>query len=133
MDDINLGLQPIPKGMSWTKEGGLQWSQHQLDMDEAQAQTMTDDRRTLDLIRQLADTITMGIKFTVDLPIDHEDGKSPMLDTAAWVQPGQPVPGHGDTIRYSYYEKPTTSPLVFHANGAHTWRTKITTLAQEGI
>ena len=30
-----------------------------------------------------------------------------------------------------YYEKEVTSPLVFHAKGAHTWRSKIVTLGEE--
>jgi hypothetical protein len=84
------------------------------------------------IINQLADNITPGIKFTVDIPTDHEDGKTPMLDTAVWVERST-TPEEGDSIRYSYYEKPTTSPLVFHAAGAHGWRSKITTLAMEVV
>ena len=79
----------------------------------------------------MANNITKGIKFTVDLPRDNPDGKSPMLDSAVWVERGTSEPGKGDRVRYTYYEKETSSPLVFHAHGAHTWRIKITTLAND--
>ena len=34
-------------------------------------------------------------------------------------------------IRHSFYEKPITSPLVFHGRGACATRQKIVTLAEE--
>ena len=34
-------------------------------------------------------------------------------------------------ICHSFYEKPITSPLLFHAKGAHGFRTKLVTLTEE--
>ena len=34
-------------------------------------------------------------------------------------------------IRHTFYQKVTTSPLVFYAQGAYGWKAKITTLAEE--
>ena len=88
----------------------------------------------MDIIREKASTITKGIRFTSDLPEDHQNGKAPMLDTQVWVQRGQERNGRweGDVVRYGYYEKPTTNPKVFAQKGAHGWRNKISTLAMEG-
>ena len=37
-----------------------------------------------------------------------------------------------NVIRYSYYEKPVTTPIVFHTRGGYAWRSKIVILAEEG-
>ena len=34
-------------------------------------------------------------------------------------------------IRHTFYEKSVTAPLVFHSKSAHTWRSKLVTLAEE--
>ena len=34
-------------------------------------------------------------------------------------------------IRHSFHEKPVMSPTVFHSNGAHEWRSKVTTMSEE--
>merc|ERR1712074_32842 len=88
-------------------------------------------RRTVDIIREKASSITKGVKFTSDLPEDHTNGMVPMLDTQVRVQKGREVDGKwvGDMVRYSYYEKPTTNPKVFAQKGAHSWRNKISPLA----
>jgi hypothetical protein len=118
--------------MMWTKDWLLLWTQAQIDLDLLPG-APRDNVRTMDLVRNLADSITTGVGFTVDLPSDHLDGKAPMRDTAVWVQRGTGSPGKGNIIRYCYYEKPTTSPLFFHAHGAHAWRTKLTTLFMEVV
>ena len=89
----------------------------------------------MDLIQRKANEITKGLKFTVDLPENHPNGKAPMLDTQVWVERGRMTNEGwvGDTIRYGYYEKPTTNPKVFARQGAHGWRNKIATLAMEGV
>ena len=50
-----------------------------------------------------------------------------MLDLEVWseVREGKSI------IRHSFYEKPITAPMVFHALGAHSWRTKIVTMSEE--
>ena len=68
-----------------------------------------------------------GIKFTVDLPGRHTSGKVPMLDLAVWLEETRGV----KTIRHTYFEKPTTSPLVFHGRGACAIKQKITILGEE--
>ena len=40
-----------------------------------------DDKRTFELVRKMVDTLIPGLKFTVDIPANHTDGKCPILDT----------------------------------------------------
>ena len=66
-------------------------------------------------------------KVTVDLPERHKEKKVPMLDLCVWLD------DQGDVkiIRHGFYEKPTTSPLVFHGRGACSTKQKITILSEE--
>ena len=58
-----------------------------------------------------------------------------MLDLQVWAEEGKESEGGKEgrpaRIRHSFYQKDTTSPLVFHAAGAYSWRPKITTMAEE--
>ena len=123
----------IPAGMRWNENWELVKSEtRNAETDpEVEEPIIPDDVRTMKLVQELANSITPGIKFTTDLPSANATGKAPMLDTAVWVEPGDKQSGTGDVIRYTFYEKPATAPLVFHARGAHPWRTKLQTLALE--
>ena len=87
----------------------------------------TDAARTFELIREVGDKLIPGLKLTVDLPEFHNSGRCPMLDIQVWMEKHE----GRSRVRHSFYQKPSTSPLVFHAGGAHTWRSKIITLAEE--
>ena len=50
-----------------------------------------------------------------------------MLDIEVWTE----REGDWSKIRHSFYEKPTTLPMVFHAKGAFEWRSKIVTMSEE--
>ena len=50
-----------------------------------------------------------------------------MLDVSVWLDRKE---GH-PRIRHSFFEKPITSPLVFHGRGACASRQKIVTLSEE--
>ena len=118
VDDSNLVAQTIPRGFSWQDvEGDLRlvWSQKTLDVDNQEGKT--DTLRTMELIRQVGNTLLPGLKLTIELPELHPESKCPMLDIQVWKE---------DTsegfwiVRHSFYQKPTTSPLVFHSGVAHT-------------
>ena len=78
-------------------------------------------------VQELANMLVGGIKFTIDLPERYADGKVPMLDLSVWMD----VRDGWKVIRHSYYEKPTTSPLVFTGRGACSTKQKITILSEE--
>ena len=69
------------------------------------------------MIKEVADKLISGIKFTVDLPETNRSGRCPMLDLEVWLD--NTVEG-GKKIRHRFYEKPMASPLVFRATSAYT-------------
>ena len=74
--------------------------------------------RTMDLVKEMANSLVPGICFTTDLPSNYQNEKVPMLDTQVWVESS----GTGSSrIRHTYYEKQVTSPLVFHNKGGMSY------------
>ena len=51
-----------------------------------------------------------------------------MLDLKVWKEVGEDGIA---VVRHTFYEKDVSAPLVFHAKGAHTWRSKLVTLSEE--
>ena len=87
-----------------------------------------DNERTLELIKDEANQLIKGLKFTIDCQEQNSDGKCPMLDLKVW----QEVNSEGVVVVWhTFYEKEVTAPLVFHAKGAHTWCSKLVTLGEE--
>ena len=129
VDDINTALQVIPKGHKWTQDDKerwiLRWSQEQMEKDERESKS--DSLRTMELVREVGNSLVPGLKLTLDIPEFHQTGKVPMLDIQVWVDQEM----DSAVIRHSFYQKPSTSPLVFHSGGAHGWRSKLVTLAEE--
>ena len=59
-------------------------SQEQEDADiEVGAE---DEVQTLELVRQEGDRQVLGLRFMVDLPSKHPDGRCPMLDLKVWKE-----------------------------------------------
>ena len=83
VDDVNLAMRIIPKEITWSEDGHLTWSEAQMEQDVTD-NTLADDARTMLLVCELVDSITLGVKFTIDLPSDHTNGRTPMLDVLVW-------------------------------------------------
>ena len=102
----------------WSKE------RERMDIEEG----TWDSERTLNLIREEANKLVSGLKFTIDSQKKNKDNKCPMLDLEVWKE----VRNEGcAVIRHTFYEKDVTLPLVIHTKGAHTWRSKLVTLGEE--
>ena len=79
-------------------------------------------------IQEMANKLLEGIKFTVDLPGRYQTAKVPMLDLAVWMDT---MEGGAQKVRHTFYEKPTSSPFVFHGRGAFAMRQKVVVLGEE--
>ena len=64
-----------------------------------QDKNIPEDERTFNLLREIGDSIYSCVKFTVDVPSFHQDGRLPVLDPKIEVQNG-------------FYEKPCSSEVV---------------------
>ena len=113
VDDVNLAVSPIPQGHSWHNIDGewkLVWTRDRQQQDEESKSSAS--VRTMELVREVGDKLVPRLKLTKDLPEYYPNGKCPMLDIQVWLEEKQGF----SKIRHTFYEKPTTLPLVFHAS-----------------
>ena len=101
VDDMNTAVEVIPKGYRWknveSEDRQLVWSESMAEIDRKEG--IPDSERTMQLIRELADVLMPGLKFTVDVVENHASGKVPMLDLTVWTEVGDESKGTGDSIR----------------------------------
>ena len=111
VDNLNLVTGILEKGWRWVKQetGKLEveWTQERFEEDLEKDEP--DEVRSMERMREMASSLVEGIIFTVDLPINHESKKVPMLDIAVWLDQDH---GGNPRVRHTYYEKTTTSPLL---------------------
>ena len=81
----------------------------------------------MEKLRWLRDRMVPGLRLTQDLPENHVSEKCPKLDFQVWVQETEEY----SVIRHTFFQKATTSPLVFHAQGGYGWKPMMTTLSEE--
>ena len=90
VDDCILAKSIIKMGYKWLKttEGGmLVWRLVWLEEQEIEDRRIgeMDQRRTMNLLVEAANSIIKGIKFTSDTPELHGNSMCPMLDNEVWV------------------------------------------------
>ena len=78
------------------------------------------------LVRQVAEAEDLMMKFTIDIPTDHDDNKISVLDLKIGLNKEM-----DDRIDYEFFEKPTRNPKVILAESAINLNTKRTILTQE--
>ena len=126
VDDINIATDLIKDGYKWQKEGDqwvLRWSEEMSLADRNRSR----ESATIQKIKWIGDRLIPGLRLTYDIPELHPNKRCPMLDFQVWAE----ELGGEAVIRHTFFEKDTSSPLVFHANSAYSWKPKITTLAEE--
>ena len=126
VDDTNFYVEALAQGMRW-EHGQLLWTEEKEEEDKREG--LSDSRRTLNVLLDVANSVYTFVKFTGDLPEDHDDGKCPMLDLSVWKE----SIGDQEIVKHAYYEKPCASQMVIMWDSAVPDRMKITTLSQEGV
>ena len=121
VDDENPVLQPVPFG-SRLINGILQIDQDLVESDKL----IPHDRRTFNLVQEVANNIWPNIQFTVDVPSECKSGLIPMLDMEVGINQ------LGLIIR-KFYCKPMNTPYTILSRSAHSWQIKRSTLTQEGV
>ena len=74
-DDITLVAEALEKG-SKLVEGKIVMDEEKRKNDSSKK----DDEISMEIIREIAESIDDIVKFTVDLPSNHENGKIAILD-----------------------------------------------------
>ena len=95
---------------------------HEADLD-----TREPDRRTAEVVKAVADSVTSMLLWTVDYPSANMSGKLPILDIETWCEETD----RGTRTCYSFYMKPMANPVSIPASSAIPNATKYATYRQE--
>ena len=119
----NITLLPtvIPKGWKIV-DNELVFSNAQKELDEKE--NMKEDKRTMLIIKEIANSIDNQFSVTFDVPSNHPDGRVPILDVKVAVN-------KNNKVDYIFFKKPMANIKVIQKNSAMSYRQKITTLTQE--
>ena len=120
-DDINVCTESLEKG-SKLVDGEIIIDEEKRTIDEGKS----DDIITMEIIREIAETIDPNIKLTIDSPSSHEDKLMPILDLKVGLNPEENY-----RIDYQFFEKPTKNEKVLMANAAMRAKSIRTILTQE--
>ena len=86
----------------------------------------TEAKVTIEIIQEVANTISPMIKLTFETPCNFEDGKMPVLDVKINVNENEM-----DRIDFEFFQKTTKNPRVIMADSALSFEKKRTILTQE--
>ena len=122
VDDTNLVGKKCEVGARY-ENGSIIITQNSINEDEGEP----DDKRTMQLLQTIANSIHPSIRMTIDYPSKYPDGKVPMLDVKMWIEEKE----GRQQIVYEHYEKEMATKSVIHAASAIPKKTKRTVLTQE--
>ena len=90
-----------------------------------QDREVPEDLRTMNLLKDISNTITACVQYTVDCPSLHQDGRVPVLDLKVSVEDGK--------IVHDFSEKPCASKYVVPFSSANIRSMKMAALVEEGL
>ena len=121
VDDENPTFKPVPFGARLVNGKVTIIDQH-IQNDKK----IPHDKRTFDIVLEIANSIWSNIQFTMEVPSESPSGYIPVLDMQVAInQFGQ--------ITRRFYSKPMNTPFTILARSAHSWQIKRSTLTQEGV
>ena len=130
VDDINMAIQATPVGMRY-KDGKTYVDERSVAEDEG----VTNDERTMTLVKQIGNDIHPSIQLEVDYPSKYQDRELPILDLKVWIETKEKeTEKRGEktsVIMYEFYSKSMASKAVINATSALNWSTKRTVPTQE--
>ena len=92
---------------------GVRFDETKLKMVRIEELVETDknvpeDKRTMEELRKIANTVYQCIQFTTDCPSSHQAEKVPVLDLQLFV-------AMDGKVKYEFYEKPCANKFVMQA------------------
>ena len=122
VDDVNMAADELPVGTRFA-DGRLF-----VDDGEVAGDMLTPgDKRTMEVIKSVGNSIHWSIQLEIDYPSNHNDGKMPSLDLKLYVRDIQ----GSQKIVHEFYAKDVSSKAVVNANSALSIQQKRTVLTQE--
>ena len=114
VDDCTNVQRLLRVGVVWDRqENKLRVCSNRREADMEKG--VTEEQTTARIWREVASSKTKGIKFTVEMPEDHDNGMVPILDVQArltredlGVDPdGEMI--YQDKVEHKFYKKPTAN------------------------
>ena len=87
------------------------------------------DQGMMELLRQIADSLTEMVKWEYDITDKYTDGFLPMLDLKVKIDKDDPM----EPVKFMFYQKPMASRNLVSAMSAMPSRLVFTTLVEEGM
>lgn len=109
-------------------EPGTEFEDEKLQINPDRIETDREipaDKRTMEIIKTIANSIDPMIKVTIDVPSDHHDKKVPMLDIKVWLDE------EDNQLNYIFYQKEMKNRKVMMKSSAMPYKQKMTVLSQE--
>ena len=119
VDDITLLLNELKPGTRY-RNGTLVHYEEKVNEDQKTA----GDKRTMEIVKSIANAIDKNIKVTYDVPSNYKDGKVPILDVKVGIN-------EFNKIEYMFYKKPMASKHVTHKESAMSVNQKFSILTQQ--
>ena len=120
-DDMLVVTKTVEKGSIYV-DGRLEINEKQKETDADRDETDI----TMDIVKEIGESIDPTIKLTVDATKNYNDGKMPVLDITVNVNEKE-----RNRIDFEFFEKKTKNPRVILANSAINLKSKRTILTQE--
>ena len=120
-DDITLVAEALEKG-SKLVEGKIVMDEEKRKNDSSKK----DDEISMEIIKEIAESIDDIVKFSVDLPSNHTNEKIAILDLEVNVNKEEQ-----NRIDFEFYEKPSKNKRVILEDAALPSKQKRTILTQE--
>ena len=120
VDDETEGLAAVDPGVRFVGDK-LVKIEALIEQDKETAE----DERTFNLLREIGDSIYPCVKFTIDVPSFHLDGRLPVLDLKLEVKDGK--------FEHGFFEKACASEVVIPYTSAHSRKMKMSVMVEEGV
>ena len=120
VDDETEGLAAVEPEVSFV---GDKLVRHEALVEEDKE--IPCDERTFKLMKEIGYSMYPCVKFTVDVPSFHLDGRLPLLDLVLEV--------NNEQFDHGFYEKPCASEVVIPYTSAHSWKIKMSVMVEEGV
>ena len=83
------------------------------------------DERTMQILKDIGNSIYKCVQFTIDCPSLHPSGMVPILDLNVYVEDNQ--------IVHEFFEKPVACKVAIPYSSARSLKMKMAVLVEEGM
>ena len=123
VDDMNTLLRALKPGVRFDAiEEKLVLVEEMIELDNGKEK----DATTMEVFKDIANSVDDDIEVEADFPTNHEDGFMPILDMKMAMD-------NNNKVMYKFYKKPMANKYTMMANSAVSDRVKRSTMTNEAM